>query len=72
MEDIYNLQRFLDAQAFCFERVIQELSAGHKRSHWMWYIFPQVMGLGRSAMAQRYAILSRGEASGKYLVIPMI
>jgi len=71
MEDIYNLQRFLDAQMSCFERVVRELSAGQKRSYWMWYIFPQVIGLGHSSMAKRYAIFSKGEAAA-YLEHPVL
>jgi len=60
--DPYDLQRFVDAQSRCFEQVCRELSAGHKQSHWMWFIFPQLAGLGHSAMANRYAISSRQEA----------
>jgi uncharacterized protein (DUF1810 family) len=60
--DNYHLQRFLDAQDPVIERVFAELRAGEKRSHWMWFIFPQIHGLGHSAMAQRYAIGSRAEA----------
>jgi uncharacterized protein (DUF1810 family) len=51
-----DLLRFVDAQAPIYGQVIEELTAGCKRSHWMWFIFPQLMGLGHSAMAQRYAI----------------
>lgn len=57
-----DLQRFVDAQAPVYGRVRAELAAGRKRTHWMWFVFPQVAGLGRSAMAQRYAIASRDEA----------
>jgi len=57
-----SLQRFLDAQAPVYEAVRAELRAGRKQSHWMWFIFPQLRGLGRSAMAQRYGIASRAEA----------
>ncbi len=57
-----DLQRFLDAQASVYEQVVAELTAGRKRSHWMWFIFPQIEGLGSSAMAQRYAIRSLEEA----------
>ena len=56
------LQRFLDAQASTYEQARTELAAGQKRSHWMWFIFPQIHGLGSSAMAQRYAIASLAEA----------
>jgi uncharacterized protein (DUF1810 family) len=60
--DPYNLQRFVDAQAPVFEQVLAELRAGRKRSHWMWFIFPQIAGLGSSPMAERYAISGRAEA----------
>jgi uncharacterized protein (DUF1810 family) len=62
MDDPYDLQRFVDAQAGVFDQALAELSAGAKRSHWMWFVFPQIAGLGFSAMAQRYAIASRREA----------
>ena len=57
------LERFIHAQEPVWSRVLSELKAGSKRSHWMWFIFPQVHGLGRSDMAQRYAIQSRAEAA---------
>jgi uncharacterized protein (DUF1810 family) len=63
MSDPFNLQRFVGAQDGVYVRVIGELSAGRKQSHWMWFIFPQIAGLGFSAMAQRYAISSREEAA---------
>ena len=50
--DPYVLRRFVDAQSDVYPQVIEELSAGRKRSHWMWFIFPQIAGLGLSAMAQ--------------------
>lgn len=56
------LQRFLDAQAPVFEQACAELQAGCKQSHWMWFIFPQLRGLGLSATAQHYGIASRQEA----------
>jgi uncharacterized protein (DUF1810 family) len=62
MSDPHHLQRFVEAQADIYDDVVKELAAGRKRSHWMWFIFPQVAGLGFSAMAQRYAIGSRDEA----------
>jgi len=62
MSDPHHLQRFVDAQAGVYANVVKELAAGRKRNHWMWFIFPQVAGLGSSAMAQRYAIGSRDEA----------
>ena len=67
----YNLQRFVEAQAPVYDRVLGELRAGRKRSHWMWYIFPQVAGLGHSDMAQRYAIGSTDEAAA-YLAHPVL
>ncbi|MEM7446596.1 MAG: DUF1810 domain-containing protein [Pseudomonadota bacterium] len=62
MEDPFDLQRFVDAQEPVIDRVRVELRAGRKASHWMWFIFPQVAGLGRSPMAQHYAISSLAEA----------
>jgi uncharacterized protein (DUF1810 family) len=62
MTDPFDLQRFLDAQAPIYARVVAELRHGQKQSHWMWFIFPQFAGLGHSAMAQRFAIASREEA----------
>jgi uncharacterized protein (DUF1810 family) len=63
MSNPFDLQRFVDAQDGVYRRVVAELSAGRKQSHWMWFIFPQIAGLGFSAMAQRYAISSRKEAA---------
>ena len=62
MSDSFELRRFVDAQASVYPQVVEELSRGRKRSHWMWFVFPQIAGLGFSAMAQRFAIESRGEA----------
>jgi uncharacterized protein (DUF1810 family) len=62
MTDIYNLQRFLDAQERVIETVYRELSGGRKASHWMWFVFPQIAGLGRSDTAKWFAISSRDEA----------
>src|ERR1700726_430324 len=62
MSDPHHLQRFVEAQDGVYANVRVELAAGRKRSHWMWFIFPQVAGLGFSAMAQRFAIGSRAEA----------
>ena len=67
----YALQRFVDAQSHVYEQVRKELAAGEKRSHWMWFIFPQILGLGRSAMARRYAISSLDEARA-YLGHPLL
>ncbi len=65
------LQRFLDAQAPVYAAVEAELRAGRKTSHWMWFVFPQIAGLGHSAMSQRYAIQSRAEAAA-YLEHPVL
>ena len=62
MSDPYNLQRFVDAQSTVYDTVIDELRSGRKRSHWIWFIFPQLAGLGSSPTAQRYAISSVAEA----------
>lgn len=62
MSDPYDLERFVIAQDPVYERVIAELAAGRKRSHWMWFVFPQLSDLGRSTMARRYAIASLAEA----------
>lgn len=69
--DPFNLQRFLQAQDPVFDRVQNELNNGHKRSHWMWFIFPQFAGLGGSEMSRRYAIHSREEALA-YLEHPLL
>ena len=71
MDDPHDLQRFVDAQAPVIERVRDELRHGRKRSHWMWFIFPQIAGLGFSAMAERYAIASLDEAQA-YLRHPIL
>ena len=63
-DDPFDLQRFVDAQAPVYERVRAELRNGRKQSHWMWFIFPQIAGLGHSAMAQRYAISCFGGSQG--------
>lgn len=60
--DPYSLQRFVDAQADSFEQVRSELRAGYKQSHWMWFIFPQIQGLGSSSTARSFAISSLVEA----------
>ena len=64
MNDSFELQRFVDAQdaGGAFAAAVSELKAGRKLSHWMWVVFPQIAGLGRSAMAQRYAISGLPEA----------
>jgi uncharacterized protein (DUF1810 family) len=70
-EDPYNLQRFLDAQNPVYAQVCSELRAGRKRSHWMWFIFPQIQGLGYSSTAQKFAISSLQEAKA-YLDNPIL
>lgn len=62
MADGFDLGRFEAAQAPVIPQVLRELRAGEKRSHWMWFVFPQLAGLGHSPMAQRYAIQSLDEA----------
>ena len=69
--DPFDLNRFVEAQAFVYPRVVAELKAGRKESHWMWFIFPQAVGLGRSAMSERYAIRSAEEAQA-YLAYPVL
>lgn len=71
MADPYDLARFLEAQAPAIEQARAELAAGRKASHWMWFVFPQIAGLGNSAMAQRYAIGSPEEAAA-YLAHPVL
>ena len=62
MNDPFNLQRFVDAQSAVYRQVCAELVAGRKMSHWMWFVFPQLKGLGHSATAQHYGIGSQAEA----------
>jgi uncharacterized protein (DUF1810 family) len=69
--DPYNLARFIDAQTAFYEQVLEELRAGRKTSHWMWFIFPQIEGLGHSAMARRFALSGRAEAES-YLQHPLL
>ena len=71
MDDPYDLQRFVEAQAPFYGQALAELRDGRKRTHWMWFIFPQLSGLGHSAMAQRYAIASLDEAKA-YLAHPLL
>jgi len=71
MSDPYNLYRFVEAQDRVFDRVVGELKSGLKRSHWMWFIFPQIRGLGSSPVAQTYAISSLEEAKA-YLQHPIL
>jgi uncharacterized protein (DUF1810 family) len=69
--DPHNLQRFVDAQDGVFDTALAELGAGSKQSHWMWFVFPQLAGLGRSPTAQYYAIASLDEARA-YLEHPLL
>jgi uncharacterized protein (DUF1810 family) len=71
VDDSYHLQRFVDAQNSVFDQVSAELRQGQKRSHWIWFIFPQIQGLGHSQMASQYAISSREEATA-YLQHPIL
>lgn len=71
MPDPYQLDRFVTAQANTYERALEELQTGSKRSHWMWFVFPQIAGLGHSDMAKRYAIASPDEARA-YLHHPVL
>jgi len=71
MSDPYDLDRFVRAQDPVYQRVREELKAGRKQSHWMWFIFPQISGLGMSEMSRRYAIASLDEARA-YLAHPVL
>jgi uncharacterized protein (DUF1810 family) len=71
MADEYDLDHFVTAQEPILAQVRQELSSGRKRSHWMWFVFPQLAGLGHSAMARQYAISSLAEAHA-YLEHPVL
>ena len=71
MSDPYDLSRFVDAQERVYDDAVSELRAGRKTSHWMWFVFPQIAGLGRSPTAQRYAIGSLGEAEA-YVAHPVL
>ena len=68
---MYDLERFVDAQAGTYETALAELRDGSKRSHWMWFVFPQVAGLGSSSTARHYAISSLDEARA-YLAHPVL
>jgi uncharacterized protein (DUF1810 family) len=70
-EDPFDLRRFVAAQEGVYARALAELRAGEKRSHWMWFVFPQLRGLGRSPTAERYGIVSLAEASA-YLAHPLL
>jgi uncharacterized protein (DUF1810 family) len=71
MNDPHNLQRFVDAQAHVFEQACSELRQGRKTGHWMWFLFPQLKGLGHSETAQRFGIAGREEAEA-YLAHPAL
>ena len=71
MSDRYDLERFVDAQADSYATALAEVRRGAKRSHWMWFVFPQIAGLGSSAMARHYAIQSLEEARA-YLAHPVL
>jgi uncharacterized protein (DUF1810 family) len=62
MSDPFGLQRFVDAQAQTYDQALAEIRDGEKRTHWMWFVFPQIAGLGRSGMAQRFALSGLAEA----------
>jgi uncharacterized protein (DUF1810 family) len=71
MDTQFNFDRFIEAQAPVYKKVVAELEAGHKTTHWMWFIFPQIAGLGHSEMAQKFAIASGDEAAA-YLAHPLL
>ena len=67
----FDLERFVKAQEPVFDSALAELRAGQKQTHWMWFVFPQLRGLGHSTMAQHYGIISRAEAAA-YLAHPVL
>lgn len=69
--DPYDLERFVEAQAPCYARVLEELAAGEKTSHWMWFVFPQLRGLGASSTARRFGLTGLEEARA-YLAHPLL
>ena len=71
VSDAYHLTRFVEAQQPVYSDVLKELREGRKQSHWMWFVFPQWKGLGRSWMAEKYAIASQNEARA-YLEHPLL
>ena len=71
MDDGFRLQRFVDAQRSVYSAVLSELRAGRKRSHWMWFIFPQLSGLGHSVTSQTFAVSSLAEAAA-YVAHPTL
>ena len=71
MNDPFDLNRFVEAQAAVYRQALAEIRAGRKRSHWMWFIFPQIAGLGSSPASKHFAIKSRAEAEA-YLAHPVL
>ena len=71
VRDPYDVRRFVEAQDGCYEQVCDELRSGHKLGHWIWFIFPQLSGLGSSPTALRYGISSLAEARA-YLAHPVL
>jgi uncharacterized protein (DUF1810 family) len=71
VSDPFDLRRFVDAQTHTYDQALAELRAGEKRTHWMWFVFPQIAGLGHSGMAQRFAITGLDEARA-YLAHPTL
>jgi uncharacterized protein (DUF1810 family) len=71
MSDPYDLQRFVDAQNPVYDKVCSELREGRKKTHWMWFVFPQIEGLGTSQLARKFAISSLAEAAA-YLAHPIL
>lgn len=71
MPDTYDLQRFVEAQDSIYAEVVRELERGYKQSHWMWFIFPQIQGLGKSGTARKFSIGSLDEAR-EYLKHPVL
>ncbi len=71
MDDVFNLKRFVNAQNSVYSQVITELNAGKKQTHWMWFIFPQLKGLGRSQMSEFYGVSGIDEARA-YLSHPVL
>ena len=71
MSDPYDLQRFVDAQNPVYDKVCAELREGRKKSHWMWFVFPQIEGLGSSPLARKFAISSLTEAAA-YVAHPIL
>ena len=71
MDSKYDLQRFLNAQEYSYNQALAEIKSGKKCSHWIWYIFPQIAGLGRSSMCVTYGIKGLGEAKA-YLAHPVL